>query len=94
MAKFQDEAEKLRAAGASTVFYVYTEAGAGFAAHVLSEHTATSSITCRLVGPQFDTEFVHEDRSDPVVADAFADDGIGAEIDLRAGIGIAFLQVF
>jgi hypothetical protein len=42
LVKFEDEAEELRASGASTVFNVYTEAGAGFAAHVLSEHTATS----------------------------------------------------
>ena len=42
LAKFEDEAEKLRAAGASTVFNFYTEAGVGFAAHDLSEHTATS----------------------------------------------------
>lgn len=41
-AKFEDEAETLREAGASTVFNVYTEAGAGFAAHVLNEHSATN----------------------------------------------------
>jgi predicted Kef-type K+ transport protein len=35
MAKFQDEADALTKAGATTVFNVYTEAGAGFAAHVL-----------------------------------------------------------
>ena len=60
---------KTAAAGASTVFNVYTEAGRVMA-HVLSEHTKTICITCRLVGPQFYTEFVHEDRSDLVVADA------------------------
>ena len=33
--KFQDEAEVLMAAGATTVFNIYTEAGAGFADHIL-----------------------------------------------------------
>ena len=33
-AKFQDEVEALEAAGADTVFNVYSEAGAGFAGHV------------------------------------------------------------
>jgi len=36
-AKFEDEADVLREAGATTVFNIYTEAGTGFAAHVLSE---------------------------------------------------------
>ena len=36
-AKFPDEVEALKAAGATTVFNIYTEAGAGFAAHVTSE---------------------------------------------------------
>ena len=33
-AKFQDEVEALKEAGAHTVFNIYTEAGAGFAGHV------------------------------------------------------------
>ncbi len=37
-AKFQDEVEALKEAGATTVFNVYTEAGAGFAAHVIARH--------------------------------------------------------
>jgi len=37
-AKFQDEVEVLKNAGATTVFNVYTEAGAGFAAHVIARH--------------------------------------------------------
>ena len=36
-AKFEDEVDVLREAGATTVFNIYTEAGTGFAAHVLSE---------------------------------------------------------
>ena len=36
-AKFQDEADALTQAGATTVFNIYTEAGAGFAAHVLDD---------------------------------------------------------
>ena len=36
-AKFPDEAETLRAAGAHLVFNVYMEAGAGFAGHVLAQ---------------------------------------------------------
>ncbi len=36
-AKFPDEVDALKAAGATTVFNIYTEAGAGFAAHVTSE---------------------------------------------------------
>ena len=35
MAKFEDDVEALREAGATTVFNIYTEAGTGFAAHVL-----------------------------------------------------------
>jgi predicted Kef-type K+ transport protein len=37
MAKFQDEADALTLAGVTTVFNIYTEAGAGFAAHVLDD---------------------------------------------------------
>ena len=37
MAKFQDDADALMKAGATTVFNIYTEAGAGFAAHVLED---------------------------------------------------------
>jgi glutathione-regulated potassium-efflux system ancillary protein KefC len=37
MAKFQDEADALTRAGVTTVFNIYTEAGAGFAAHVLDD---------------------------------------------------------
>ena len=41
IAKFQDEVEALKEAGATTVFNIYTEAGAGFAGHVLAqEHKA------------------------------------------------------
>jgi predicted Kef-type K+ transport protein len=36
-ARFQDEVEALEQAGATTVFNVYTEAGAGFAAHVAAQ---------------------------------------------------------
>jgi predicted Kef-type K+ transport protein len=36
-ARFPDEVEKLKQAGATTVFNIYTEAGAGFASHVVSE---------------------------------------------------------
>lgn len=36
-AKFPDEVEALKRAGATTVFNIYTEAGAGFAAHVLRD---------------------------------------------------------
>jgi len=36
-AKFQDEVEALKEAGAHTVFNIYTEAGAGFAGHVLAQ---------------------------------------------------------
>lgn len=36
-AKFPDEEEALRRAGANTVFNIYTEAGAGFAAHVVAQ---------------------------------------------------------
>ncbi len=35
-AKFEDEVEQLKAAGATSVFNVYTEAGSGFASHVLA----------------------------------------------------------
>ena len=37
-AKFDDEAEDLKQAGATTVFNVYAEAGAGFASHVKTQH--------------------------------------------------------
>ena len=36
-AKFPDEVEKLKRAGATTVFNIYTEAGTGFALHVVAE---------------------------------------------------------
>ena len=36
-AKFPDEVEALKEAGATTVFNIYTEAGAGFAGHVLAQ---------------------------------------------------------
>ena len=36
-AKFPDEAEALRQAGATTVFNFYAEAGASYAAHVTAE---------------------------------------------------------
>jgi hypothetical protein len=36
-ARFPDEVEALQQAGATTVFNIYTEAGAGFAAHVVAE---------------------------------------------------------
>lgn len=36
-AKFPDEVEELKAAGATTVFNIYTEAGTGFASHVSAE---------------------------------------------------------
>ena len=36
-ARFPDEVEELHQAGAATVFNIYTEAGAGFAAHVAAE---------------------------------------------------------
>ena len=36
-ARFPDEVEALKSAGADTVFNIYTEAGAGFAAHVISK---------------------------------------------------------
>ncbi len=42
-AKFQDEVEELEQAGAATVFNIYTEAGAGFAAHVVARHPETGS---------------------------------------------------
>jgi phosphoribosylcarboxyaminoimidazole (NCAIR) mutase len=35
-ARYPDEVEALKKAGAATVFDIYTEAGAGFAAHVNS----------------------------------------------------------
>ncbi len=37
IAKFPDEVEALKEAGATTVFNIYTEAGAGFAGHVLAQ---------------------------------------------------------
>jgi len=41
IAKFQDEVDALKDAGATTVFNIYTEAGAGFAGHVAAqEHKA------------------------------------------------------
>ena len=39
-ARFEDEIEPLKQAGASTVFNVYAEAGSGFAAHVASQAPA------------------------------------------------------
>jgi len=39
-ARFQDEVERLRQAGASEVFNVYAEAGSGFAAHATARTTA------------------------------------------------------
>ena len=36
-ARFPDEVEALEEAGATTVFNIYTEAGAGFASHVISQ---------------------------------------------------------
>jgi predicted Kef-type K+ transport protein len=38
VARYPDEVDKLTEAGASLVFNIYSEAGAGFAAHVLDEH--------------------------------------------------------
>jgi glutathione-regulated potassium-efflux system ancillary protein KefC len=40
IARFPDEAEDLQRAGAQTVFNIYTEAGAGFAAHVTNAFSA------------------------------------------------------
>lgn len=37
-AKFEDEVEQLKDAGATSVFNIYTEAGAGFASHVQALH--------------------------------------------------------
>ena len=37
-ARFPDEIETLKRAGAKTVFNIYTEAGTGFASHVAAEH--------------------------------------------------------
>jgi predicted Kef-type K+ transport protein len=37
IAKFPDEVEALKEAGATTVFNIYTEAGAGFAGHVVAQ---------------------------------------------------------
>jgi hypothetical protein len=39
-ARFPDEVEALTQAGATTVFNIYTEAGAGFAAHVVAKASA------------------------------------------------------
>ena len=36
-AKFPDEVEVLQEAGAQTVFSIFTEAGAGFAGHVIAQ---------------------------------------------------------
>jgi predicted Kef-type K+ transport protein len=44
-ARFADEIEALREAGAATVFNIYTEAGAGFAAHVVAEAPVSLSPT-------------------------------------------------
>ena len=41
-AKFPDEEQALRAAGATTVFNVYAEAGVGYAAHVAEQRTAAN----------------------------------------------------
>ena len=38
-ARYPDDVEPLKEAGAATVYNIYTEAGAGFAAHVTSEQT-------------------------------------------------------
>jgi Trk K+ transport system NAD-binding subunit len=38
-AKFQDETDILKRAGATTVFNIYTEAGAGFASHIVDQGT-------------------------------------------------------
>ncbi len=40
IARFPDEVEALKQAGATTVFNIYTEAGAGFAAHVVAKASA------------------------------------------------------
>lgn len=40
IAKFPDEVEALQQAGAATVFNIYTEAGAGFAGHVMAQKNA------------------------------------------------------
>ncbi|MCG8651742.1 MAG: NAD-binding protein, partial [Pirellulales bacterium] len=42
-ARFQDEVDALKEAGATTVFNAYTEAGAGFAAYVAEERENRSS---------------------------------------------------
>ena len=42
IARFPDEVETLKDAGAATVFNIYTEAGAGFASHVANELPAFS----------------------------------------------------
>ena len=36
-ARFPDEIEPLETAGASSVYYLYAEAGSGFAAHVAEQ---------------------------------------------------------
>ena len=41
IARFPDEIEALKQAGASTVFNVYSEAGAGFASHVVTDSGLT-----------------------------------------------------
>jgi glutathione-regulated potassium-efflux system ancillary protein KefC len=43
IARFPDEAEALKEAGAEIVFNMYTEAGAGFATHVTNEFAASRS---------------------------------------------------
>jgi predicted Kef-type K+ transport protein len=43
IARYPDEVEELKLAGAATVFNIYAEAGAGFASHVTSELPAFSS---------------------------------------------------
>jgi len=43
IARFPDEVEELKRAGAATVYNIYTEAGAGFASHLTNELSAFSS---------------------------------------------------
>lgn len=42
-ARFADEVEELKSAGATTVFNIYNEAGAGFASHVVSAELANGA---------------------------------------------------
>ena len=43
-ARFPDEVQALELAGAATVFNIYTEAGAGFASHVVSEVLGSAAV--------------------------------------------------